>query len=35
VTTKVSTRGRLVLPQAIRGKMNLRAGDDLDAKCRG
>jgi AbrB family looped-hinge helix DNA binding protein len=35
VTTKVSTKGQVVLPQAIRRKMNLRAGDSLEARIEG
>ena len=35
VTTKVSTKGQLVLPQALRRKMNLRPGDTFDVKIEG
>jgi AbrB family looped-hinge helix DNA binding protein len=35
VTTKISTKGQVVLPQAIRRKMNLRAGDRLEARIEG
>jgi AbrB family looped-hinge helix DNA binding protein len=35
VTTKISTKGQVVLPQAIRRKMNLRAGDQLEARIEG
>jgi len=35
VNTRVSTKGQVVLPQAIRKKMNLRAGDDLEARVEG
>jgi AbrB family looped-hinge helix DNA binding protein len=35
VTTKISTKGQVVLPQAIRRKMNLRAGDLLEARIEG
>jgi len=35
VTTKISTKGQVVLPQAIRRKMNLRAGDHLEARIEG
>ena len=33
--TKISTKGQVVLPQAIRRKMNLRAGDRLEARIEG
>ena len=33
--TKLSTKGQVVLPQVIRTKMNLRAGDKLDARIEG
>ncbi len=33
--TKVSTKGQVVLPQPIRRKLGLRAGDPLDAKIEG
>jgi AbrB family looped-hinge helix DNA binding protein len=35
MTTKLSTKGQVVLPQAIRRKMNLRPGDSLDTKIEG
>jgi AbrB family looped-hinge helix DNA binding protein len=35
VTTKISTKGQVVLPQAIRRQMNLRAGDLLEARIEG
>ena len=35
MTTKISTKGQVVLPQAIRRKMNLRAGDLLEARIEG
>lgn len=35
MTTRVSTKGQVVLPQAIRDRMNLRAGDALDARIEG
>jgi AbrB family looped-hinge helix DNA binding protein len=35
VTTKISTKGQVVLPQAIRRKMNLHAGDLLEARIEG
>jgi AbrB family looped-hinge helix DNA binding protein len=35
MTTKLSTKGQVVLPQAIRRKMNLRPGDPLDARIEG
>jgi len=35
VTTRVSTKEQVVLPQAIRRKMNLRAGDLLEARIEG
>jgi AbrB family looped-hinge helix DNA binding protein len=35
VTTRISTKGQVVLPQAIRRKMNLRAGDSLEARIEG
>jgi len=35
VTTKISTKGQVVLPQAIRRKMNLRAGDLLEVRIEG
>jgi AbrB family looped-hinge helix DNA binding protein len=35
VNTKVSTKGQVVLPQAIRDKMNLRVGDALEARIEG
>jgi AbrB family looped-hinge helix DNA binding protein len=34
-TTKISTKGQVVLPRAIREKMNLRAGDSLEARIEG
>jgi AbrB family looped-hinge helix DNA binding protein len=33
--TRISTKGQVVLPQAIRRKMNLRAGDRLEARIEG
>ncbi len=33
--TKISTKGQVVLPQAIRKKMNLRVGDRLEARIEG
>lgn len=30
--TKISTKGQVVLPQPIRRQLNLRVGDELDAK---
>lgn len=33
--TKLSTKGQVVLPQALRRKMNLRPGDALDARIEG
>ncbi len=33
--TKMSTKGQVVLPQAIRKKMNLRVGDRLEARIEG
>ncbi|HEV2195352.1 MAG TPA: AbrB/MazE/SpoVT family DNA-binding domain-containing protein [Candidatus Acidoferrum sp.] len=35
MTTKISTKGQVVLPQAIRDRMNLRAGDALEARIEG
>jgi AbrB family looped-hinge helix DNA binding protein len=35
VTTRISTKGQVVLPQAIHRKMNLRAGDSLEARIEG
>lgn len=35
MTTKLSTKGQVVLPQAIRPKMHLRAGDQLEARIEG
>jgi AbrB family looped-hinge helix DNA binding protein len=35
MNTKVSTKGQVVLPQAIRDRMNLRAGDALEARIEG
>jgi AbrB family looped-hinge helix DNA binding protein len=35
MTTKLSTKGQVVLPQAIRRKMNLRPGDSLDTRIEG
>jgi AbrB family looped-hinge helix DNA binding protein len=35
VTTRISTKGQVVLPHAIRKKMNLRAGDQLEARIEG
>jgi AbrB family looped-hinge helix DNA binding protein len=33
--TKISTKGQVVLPNPIRRKLGLRAGDSLDAKVEG
>jgi len=33
--TKISTKGQVVLPNPIRRKLGLRAGDPLDAKVEG
>jgi AbrB family looped-hinge helix DNA binding protein len=33
--TKVSTKGQVVLPSALREKLGLRPGDALDAKLEG
>ncbi len=35
MNTKVSTKGQVVLPRAIRERMNLRAGDPLEARIEG
>ena len=35
MNTRLSTKGQVVLPQAIRKKMSLRAGDDLEARVEG
>lgn len=35
MNTKVSTKGQVVLPRAIRDRMNLRAGDALEARIEG
>jgi AbrB family looped-hinge helix DNA binding protein len=35
VTTKLSTKGQVVLPQALRRKLNLRAGDTFETKIEG
>jgi AbrB family looped-hinge helix DNA binding protein len=35
MNTKMSTKDQLVLPQKIREKMNLRAGDRLEARIEG
>jgi AbrB family looped-hinge helix DNA binding protein len=32
MTTKVSTKGQVVLPGPLRRKLGIRAGDSLDAK---
>jgi AbrB family looped-hinge helix DNA binding protein len=32
MTTKVSTKGQVVLPGLLRRKLGIRAGDSLDAK---
>lgn len=32
MTTKVSTKGQVVLPGALRRKLGIRAGDPLDAR---
>ena len=33
--TKISTKGQVVLPSAIRRRLGLRAGDSLDVKTEG
>jgi AbrB family looped-hinge helix DNA binding protein len=33
--TRLSTKGQVVLPQAIRRRINLRPGDELDARIEG
>jgi AbrB family looped-hinge helix DNA binding protein len=33
--TKLSTKGQVVLPQRLRDKLGLRAGDPLEAKLEG
>ncbi|PYU06714.1 MAG: hypothetical protein DMG33_07055 [Acidobacteria bacterium] len=33
--TKVSTKGQVVLPQPMRERMNLRAGDSLEVRMEG
>ena len=33
--TKISTKGQVVLPSAIRRRLGLRAGDSLDVKAEG
>ncbi len=35
MVTKVSTKGQVVLPSAIRRRLGLRPGDSLDAKIEG
>lgn len=35
MNTKVSTKGQVVLPRAIRDRMNLRVGDALEARIEG
>jgi len=35
VITKPSTKGLVVLPQALRRRMNLRPGDQFDARIEG
>jgi AbrB family looped-hinge helix DNA binding protein len=35
LTTKLSTKGQVVLPQALRSKLNLRAGDTFETKIEG
>lgn len=35
MVTKVSTKGQVVLPSAIRRRLGLRAGDSLDVKAEG
>jgi len=35
VNTKLSTKGQVVLPQGIRRRMNLRPGDQFDARIEG
>lgn len=35
MTTRISTKGQVVLPRAIRDRMNLRAGDALEARIEG
>jgi AbrB family looped-hinge helix DNA binding protein len=33
--TRISTKGQVVLPQAIRRRLGLQAGDELDARVSG
>ena len=35
MTTKLSTKGQVVLPQALRRKLDLRPGDTLETKIEG
>jgi len=35
MVTKISTKGQVVLPSAIRRRFGLRAGDSLDVKAEG
>jgi AbrB family looped-hinge helix DNA binding protein len=35
MTTKVSTKGQVVLPGPLRRKLGIRAGDSLDARIEG
>ncbi len=35
MVTKISTKGQVVLPSAIRRRLGLRAGDSLDVKAEG
>ena len=35
VMTRISTRGQVLLPQAIRRQLNLRAGDLLEVRTEG
>jgi AbrB family looped-hinge helix DNA binding protein len=35
MVTKISTKGQVVLPSAIRRRLGLRAGDSLDVKTEG
>jgi len=35
MVTRISTKGQVVLPSAIRRRLGLRAGDSLDVKAEG
>jgi len=35
MVTKISTKGQVVLPSAVRRRLGLRAGDSLDVKTEG